>query len=53
MRSGGASDDAGGKEMVRTTVYRLRRHLQARGISPDIVVSARGRGYLMPRLDGA
>ena len=39
--------------MVRTTVYRLRRHLQARGISPDIVVSARGRGYLMPRLDGA
>ena len=49
----GASDDAGGKEMVRTTVYRLRRHLQARGISPEIVVSARGRGYLMPRLDGA
>ena len=49
----GASDDAGGKEMVRTTVYRLRRHLQARGISPDIVVSARGRGYLMPRLAGA
>ena len=49
----GTSDDAGGREMVRTTVYRLRRHLQARGISPEIVVSARGRGYLMPRLDGA
>ncbi|QKD78899.1 MULTISPECIES: response regulator transcription factor [Actinomyces] len=47
------SDDSGGREMVRTTVYRLRRHLQARGISPEIVISARGRGYLMPRLDDA
>ncbi|WP_268918875.1 response regulator transcription factor [Actinomyces trachealis] len=44
------AERAGGKEMVRTTVYRLRRHLERRGVSPEVVVAIRGRGYTMPNL---
>ncbi|MDU0347332.1 response regulator transcription factor [Actinomyces sp. MRS3W] len=46
----GTSDDSGGKEMVRTTIYRLRRHLKAHDAPDDVVVSVRGRGYRMPPL---
>ncbi|WP_103062932.1 response regulator transcription factor [Actinomyces qiguomingii] len=47
----GTSDESGGREMVRTTIYRLRRHLQAHDVPADIVVAVRGRGYRMPPLD--
>ncbi|PHP53259.1 response regulator transcription factor [Actinomyces ruminis] len=47
----GTSDDSGGREMVRTTVYRLRRHLEAHDVPADVVVAVRGRGYRMPPLD--
>ena len=46
----GTGESAGGREMVRTTVYRLRRHLKRRGVPGDLVVAARGQGYTMPRL---
>ena len=46
----GTAESAGGREMVRTTVYRLRRHLGRRNAPPDLVVAARGQGYTMPRL---
>lgn len=40
----------GGREMVKTAVYRLRQRLP----EPDgesLVITVRGRGYLMPRLE--
>lgn len=44
------TDRSGGKEMVRTTVYRLRQHLKNAGVLPELVVAVRGRGYSMPLL---
>ncbi len=44
------AERSGGKEMVRTTVYRLRRHLERCGVSSEVVVAIRGRGYTMPGL---
>ncbi|ACZ31998.1 two component transcriptional regulator, winged helix family [Xylanimonas cellulosilytica DSM 15894] len=41
---------AGGREMVKTAVYRVRQRLPERAGEP-LVVTVRGRGYLMPRLD--
>ena len=42
-------EPVGGRDMIKTTVYRLRQHL-----GPDaeaLVVAVRGVGYLMPSLD--
>lgn len=44
------AERAGGKEMVRATVYRLRRHLERREVSGELVLAIRGRGYTMPVL---
>ncbi|ADH92843.1 DNA-binding response regulator [Arcanobacterium haemolyticum] len=41
----GKNVHSGGREMVKTTVYRLRKHLEAAGIDPGIVRSHRGLGY--------
>lgn len=39
----------GGRDMIKTTVYRLRQHLGAD--AGHLVVAVRGAGYLMPRQD--
>lgn len=48
----GTSAPQGGKQMIKTTVYRLRTHLEEadgeRG--RDLVQTVRGAGYTMPRL---
>ncbi|MDY5274147.1 MAG: response regulator transcription factor [Arcanobacterium sp.] len=36
---------AGGREMVKTAVYRLRKHLEQAGVNPACVRSHRGLGY--------
>lgn len=36
----------GGRNMVKTTVYRLRRRLAAAGIPEDAIQAVRGRGYV-------
>lgn len=40
----------GGRDMIKTSVYRLRQHLGQAGES--LIVTVRGTGYLMPRQDG-
>lgn len=35
----------GGRNMVKTTVYRLRKKLRDAGICDDLIISVRGRGY--------
>lgn len=35
----------GGRNMVKTTVYRLRKKLRDAGINEDVIESVRGRGY--------
>ncbi|MBW3084283.1 Transcriptional regulatory protein WalR [Austwickia sp. TVS 96-490-7B] len=42
-------ETAGGRDMIKTTVYRLRQHLGSAG--EGLIVTARGSGYVMPRLD--
>lgn len=46
-------ETGGGRDMIKTTVYRLRQHLGDRAES--LIIAVRGVGYLMPRLpsDGA
>lgn len=39
------SESAGGREMVKTTIYRLRRNLEAAGVESVIIDSHRGLGY--------
>ena len=41
-------EHAGGREMIKTTVYRLRQHL---GPGREWVSAVRGSGYLMPVLE--
>lgn len=41
--------DAGGREMVKTTVYRLRQRLDTDG--QPLIITVRGVGYLMPDQD--
>ncbi|WP_216395689.1 response regulator transcription factor [Arcanobacterium phocae] len=41
----GPNTGAGGREMVKTTIYRLRKHLEAVGIDPGCIRSHRGLGY--------
>ncbi|WP_313022486.1 response regulator transcription factor [Mobilicoccus sp.] len=41
-------ETAGGHDMIKTTVYRLRRHLGEEG--ERLVLTVRGTGYLMPHL---
>lgn len=41
--------DVGGREMIKTAVYRLRQRLDTDG--QPLVVTVRGRGYLMPDLE--
>lgn len=41
-------ESAGGRDMIKTTVYRLRQHLGPAG--EQLIITARGTGYLMPRL---
>ncbi|GAA1391632.1 response regulator transcription factor [Luteococcus peritonei] len=43
-------EHAGGREMIKTTVYRLRQHL---GPERDWITAVRGAGYLMPLLEAA
>ncbi|WP_420176294.1 response regulator transcription factor [Luteococcus sp. OSA5] len=38
----------GGRDMIKTTVYRLRQHL---GVEREWITAVRGTGYLMVRLD--
>ncbi|MCF2706245.1 response regulator transcription factor [Arcanobacterium haemolyticum] len=35
----------GGREMIKTTIYRLRKTLDKRGIDPRIIEAHRGEGY--------
>lgn len=44
------SSAAGGRQMVKTTVCRLRAKFLQAGIEQEIIRSVRGQGYLMPRL---
>lgn len=39
------NESAGGREMVKTTIYRLRRNLEAAGVVSVIIDSHRGLGY--------
>ncbi|QWW19745.1 response regulator transcription factor [Schaalia sp. 19OD2882] len=39
------SDAAGAHDMIKSTVYRLRRQLERAGMDPGVVQSVRGRGY--------
>ena len=41
-------EQAGGRDMIKTTVYRLRQHL---GGEREWITAVRGTGYLMVRLD--
>lgn len=41
-------EHAGGREMIKTTVYRLRQHL---GPNREWITAVRGVGYLMPLLN--
>lgn len=45
------SEIAGGRDMIKTTVYRLRQQLGATG--EQLIVTVRGAGYLMPRQEEA
>lgn len=38
---------AGGRNMVKTTVYRLRKKLEAAGLAENTIQSVRGRGYTL------
>lgn len=46
----GTADQTGGKDMIKTTAYRVRRALGDRG--PVLVRSVRGVGYTMPPVGG-
>ena len=39
------STTVGGREMIKTAVYRLRKHLEQVGADPAIVAAVRGKGY--------
>lgn len=39
------AETAGGKEMIKTSVYRLRKKLEKQGLPADIIESVRGDGY--------
>ncbi len=41
----------GGRDMIKTAVYRLRQHLVPHGDA--LIHTVRGAGYLMPRIDDA
>lgn len=41
----GTTASEGGRNMVKTSVYRLRRKLAAAGADPDSIIAVRGRGY--------
>ena len=45
------SSTAGGREMIKTAVYRLRKHLAEAGSDPGIIRSVRGRGYMLTVTD--
>ena len=38
-------DAAGAHDMIKTTIYRLRRRLEKAGVDPGIIAPVRGRGY--------
>ncbi|QQY14440.1 response regulator transcription factor [Cutibacterium avidum] len=41
----GTTASEGGRNMVKTSVYRLRRKLAAAGADPGSIIAVRGRGY--------
>ncbi|MDI9588734.1 MAG: response regulator transcription factor [Acidobacteriota bacterium] len=41
------SSSAGGRNLVKTTVYRLRKKLAEAGMAEDTIQSVRGRGYTL------
>ncbi len=41
----GVTEQAGGREMVKTAIYRLRRNLERAGIDQIVITSRRGSGY--------
>ena len=43
----GVSLDAPLRDTVKTTVYRLRKRLQAAGVDGDVITSQRGNGYCL------
>ncbi len=45
------SSAVGGREMIKTAIYRLRRRLAAAGADPHIIRSVRGRGYMLSVTD--
>ncbi len=49
----GTADLMGGRDVVKTTVYRLRARLAAAGDRTGYVQTVRGVGYLMPDLPSA
>ena len=45
------SSAVGGREMIKTAIYRLRRRLSMAGADPGIIKSVRGRGYMLTVTD--
>lgn len=43
----GTSSHSGGREMIKTTIYRLRKHLAEVGADPALIESVRGKGYCL------
>ncbi|QRV01611.1 response regulator transcription factor [Arcanobacterium phocisimile] len=41
----GGGVTSGGREMVKTTIYRLRKHMELAGVDPGCIRSHRGQGY--------
>lgn len=47
------TDAAGAHDMIKTTMYRLRRQLERAGMDPRSIQSVRGRGYrFIPQAEG-
>lgn len=46
-------ETSGGREMIKTTVYRLRKKLTGAGLDPALITSVRGEGYVLTDPDGA
>ncbi|MFT3942610.1 MAG: response regulator transcription factor [Ancrocorticia sp.] len=41
------SSTVGGREMIKTAIYRLRKHVGESGGDPSVIKSVRGRGYVL------
>ena len=43
----GSEQRRGGKDLLKATVYRLRKTLSGAGLPPDLIVAQRGQGYML------